>query len=110
MKPGKRKNTRAIDWQNIRQRLAQVTAATEEASHLSPERAAAVLEERARALARVPSQGLPKAGLIHVATFALGNERYALDTRYVREVVRFTDYTPIPDSPDFLVGLTNLRG
>jgi purine-binding chemotaxis protein CheW len=104
--PGKR----AIDWQQIRQRLAKATTATEEAAHLSPERARAVLAERARALARVSGRAVPSADLVHVATFALGNERYGIETRYVREVVRFTDYTPVPGTPDFLVGLTNLRG
>jgi purine-binding chemotaxis protein CheW len=110
MKQKQRQRTGAIDWQKTRQRLALATKATEEASHLSPERAREVLEERAHALARVSSVAVPSAELIHVATFALGNERYALETRYVREVVRFADYTPIPETPDFLVGLTSLRG
>jgi purine-binding chemotaxis protein CheW len=110
MKNRQRKGSRVIDWHSIRQRLARATAATEKASYLSPERARAVLEERARVLARAPAQAASSADLVHLATFGLGNERYALDTRYVREVVGFKDYTPIPDTPDFLVGLTNLRG
>src|SRR5262249_11327106 len=48
--------------------------------------------------------------LLQVVTFALAGERYALGIEHVREVVRFTDYTPVPGAPAFLVGLLNLRG
>ena len=47
---------RAVDWAEVRAGLARAGAALEEALHPSPERARAVLEERARALARVPPE------------------------------------------------------
>ena len=43
-------------------------------------------------------------------TFALGTERYAVETEYVREVVRLADFSPVPRAPDFVLGVTNLRG
>src|SRR5205814_1567020 len=48
--------------------------------------------------------------LLVVATFSLGNERYALETRYIREIARFTDYAPVAGAADFLVGITSLHG
>src|SRR3546814_4484079 len=36
--------------------------------------------------------------------------RYAVETRYVREVTRFADFTTVPGAPNFVVGVTNLRG
>jgi purine-binding chemotaxis protein CheW len=99
-----------IDWQDVRARLARATAATEEALRLSPERAKAVLEERARALARAPAQAPAAGAVLEVATFTLASERYGLATAHVREVVRLTDYTPVPGAPAFLAGVVNLRG
>src|SRR5207302_8831124 len=84
-------------------------AATEEADHLPPDRARALLEERARALARPPAAA-PAGDALQVVAFALANERYGIETRHVREVVRLTDYTPVPGAPDFLLGVMNLRG
>jgi purine-binding chemotaxis protein CheW len=49
-------------------------------------------------------------GRIRVVTFALGGERYAIEARYVREIIRITQVTPMPGVPDHFIGLTNLRG
>jgi len=101
---------REIDWQQIRRRLDRAVAATEEALRLSPERARAVMEERARALARVPAEAPRAAEVLQLVVFTLADERYGIETRYVREVTRLTDYTPVPGAPDFLVGVGNVRG
>jgi purine-binding chemotaxis protein CheW len=97
-------------WQQVRQRLARAVAGTEESLRLSPERARAVMDERARSLARVPAEAPRAAEVLQLAVFTLADERYGIETRFVREVVRLTDYTPVPGAPDFLVGVTNLRG
>ena len=101
---------RAIDWQQVHQRLERARQATEEALHLSPERARAVMEARARALAQVPPQAPLADEILELVTFGLAGEHYAIETRCIREVVRFSEYTPVPGGPDFLVGLLNLRG
>jgi purine-binding chemotaxis protein CheW len=110
MKSAPGKLLEKIDWQQVRERLARAAAATEQALHPSPERAGQVLAERARVLARVPAGAASAADLLEVVLFTLGNERYALETRFVREVIRLTDLTPLPGAPDFLAGVTNLRG
>ena len=100
----------SLDWQSVRERLGRATAATESASRVSSERAREIMDARARALAHV-QQAEPDAGeVLEVATFALANERYAIETSFVREVVRITDVTPVPGTPDFLLGVMNLRG
>lgn len=70
----------------------------------------AILEERARALARLPAAEAATAGRLEVLVFALSGETYAIETRAVREVARFADFTPVPGTPPLLLGLTNLRG
>ncbi len=102
--------TGGIDWQQVRARLAKARAATEESGRLSPERARAVMEERARTLARVPPKPPQAAEVLEVVTFGLAGERYAVETRHVHEVVRAAEFTPVPGAPDFLTGLINLRG
>lgn len=99
-----------IDWAQLRERLARARQATEDALQLSPDRARALLAERARVLARVPPRA-PHAGeVLGVVTFSLADERYAVETRHVCEVVRPGELTPVPGAPDVLAGLLNLRG
>jgi purine-binding chemotaxis protein CheW len=110
MKPTQETATGALDWQQVHTRLDQAAQALREALDPSPERRRAILQDRARALARPPVEKPAASELLHVVSFALGDEQYALEARHVREVVRFTEYTPVPDTPPFLVGVSNLRG
>jgi purine-binding chemotaxis protein CheW len=43
-------------------------------------------------------------------TFKLGDEVFALDIGKVREVLDFTMVTKVPQTPDFMRGVINLRG
>jgi purine-binding chemotaxis protein CheW len=45
-----------------------------------------------------------------IATFMLGETILGVDILLVKEVYRKTDLTPIPDAPEHLCGLMNLRG
>ena len=101
---------RGLDWSEVHARLARAAEATEAATDPSPERARAVMDERAAALARVPSRPPGPSEVVEVAAFLLAGERYAIETRYVCKVVRLTDFTPVPGAPGFLGGVLNLRG
>ena len=43
-------------------------------------------------------------------TFKLDEEIFALDISKVKEVLDFTEITKIPQTPDFMKGVINLRG
>lgn len=43
-------------------------------------------------------------------TFKLGEEVFALDVNVVREILDFTTITKVPQTPDFMRGVINLRG
>lgn len=43
-------------------------------------------------------------------TFELDEEVFALDISKVREVLDFTSVTKVPQTPDFMLGVINLRG
>ena len=98
-----------LDWEALRKRLAAARQATADALTLSPERAQRLLDERAHALARAGEEA--EAGeRIELFTFELEGEWYAVETRYVREVCRPPERTPLPGAADFLTGVVNLRG
>ncbi len=43
-------------------------------------------------------------------TFQLGNEIFAIDVSNVREILEFTTVTKVPQTPEFMRGVINLRG
>ena len=76
----------------------------------SPERARAILDERARLLACAPAERRAPGEVLETLTFSLGREHYAVASIHVREVVRLVSFTPVPGAPDFVLGVMNLRG
>ncbi|WP_436792279.1 chemotaxis protein CheW [Amphritea atlantica] len=44
------------------------------------------------------------------ATFSIADELYAIDVMQVKEVLRYTDITPVPGARDGVLGIINLRG
>ena len=57
-------------------------------------------------------KGGPEEGtkIIQLIVFNLGDEEYGADINQVREIIRTGTITPIPDSPDFIKGVSNVRG
>ena len=43
-------------------------------------------------------------------TFEIGGESYGIDIKYVREIVGLQPITPVPELPDYIRGIINLRG
>ena len=48
--------------------------------------------------------------IIQLIVFHLGDEEFGADIAQVREIIRKGTVTSIPDSPDFIKGVTNVRG
>lgn len=92
----------SIDWTRVRQLVE--AAGSERASD-----ARAVLEERARRLSEVPEPAR-RSEMLEVTSFTRGDERYAIESRYVREVVRFVHHSRVPGCPDYVLGVVNVRG
>jgi purine-binding chemotaxis protein CheW len=99
---------RHIDWSAIHGRLEAVNAAITRGSSPSPEERKRILKARADLLARQPGKGQDRE-TIEVVEFMLANERYGIESSYVREVYPLRDYTPLPCTPSFVLGLLNLR-
>lgn len=50
------------------------------------------------------------AGTGKYLTFALGQEEYGLEILKVREIIGYMDITSVPQTPDYVKGVINLRG
>lgn len=48
--------------------------------------------------------------VLQFVTFTLNNEQYAVDILNVQEINRITEITKVPNSPDYVEGVINLRG
>lgn len=51
-----------------------------------------------------------QAELLQLVSFYLGNEEFAMEILKVQEIIRMVDLTRVPNSPDFVEGVINLRG
>ena len=69
-----------------------------------------ILRARARALARVPESPPVAGAALELLEFSLAQERYAVESRFVREVCPLKELTPLPCTPPFLLGIVNVRG
>jgi purine-binding chemotaxis protein CheW len=99
-------------WQNRgHEALTPVSTNTARSRGSTPEEAEAkrILQERARLLAQEPPPA-PTGEVIEVVEFVLGNEHYGVASTLVREVYPLKDFTPLPGTPDFILGLMNVRG
>jgi len=45
-----------------------------------------------------------------LVTFYLGHEEFGVDIMNVRETIRFSEVTKVPQTPDYVEGICNLRG
>lgn len=97
-----------VNGEDVRQRLSGSIRDLSEEKAMSSERAQAILEERARALARTAETREDET--IQVVLFSLSNETYGITTDYVREVQPLQNVSPVPCTPDFIVGVINVRG
>ncbi|MDC0712711.1 chemotaxis protein CheW [Stigmatella sp. ncwal1] len=104
------RKTGGLDWAEARARLERMMEHAAQAGDLSPEKAREVLDARALELARPPLSERAAGDLLEVARFRLGGQMYALATRYLHEVLRAPELTPLPGAPALLRGLTLLRG
>lgn len=66
-------------------------------------------------LARNENNGvIARSAIVDVAhillTFSVGENEYGLDVHQVLEITGVQQITPVPDMPDYVRGLTNMRG
>jgi len=115
-------------WEDIRNRLHAVHISLEKGFEASCEKKTEILRLRAEELAK-PDKGVILVGsslsvgsnlsvgsslrlepTLEVLEFMLAHEKYALELPYIREVYPLKELTPVPCTPDFVLGIINFRG
>jgi purine-binding chemotaxis protein CheW len=49
-------------------------------------------------------------GTVELISFEIGGQEYCIDVRSVREIRGWSPATPMPHTPDYILGVINLRG
>ncbi len=98
-----------IDWNDIEDKLNVTTADHQDGLELSEIDKSRILEKRTQEFA---TELLLEEDVksIDVLTFQLANEVYSIESIYVKEVLAKQKITPIPCTPDFISGVSNMRG
>jgi len=99
-----------IDWKEILRRMEESQLTIERGWAPSPEEKKKILKTRAKALAREQEEKETTEEKIEVVEFLLSYERYAIESSYVREVYPLKEFTPLPCTPPFVLGIINVRG
>jgi purine-binding chemotaxis protein CheW len=100
-----------FDWNQLHRRLEASHTALQRKLTPSAEERQKILYARARVLAgggKAEAKSLRQR--LEVVEFILGPEHYALESSYIREIHPLTEFTPLPCTPAFVLGLVNVRG
>lgn len=90
-------------------RLKRIRTILERGSAITAREKKRILKARAKALAREP-EPTEYGPQIEVVEFSLAQERYAIETIHIREILTLKEITPLPGTPSFVVGIINVRG
>ena len=69
-----------------------------------------ILRERARRLARRPEGEAAEEDLLQIVGFTLAGESYGVESHLVSEVFGLQEVAHVPCTPDFVLGIINIRG
>ncbi|NNG00768.1 MAG: purine-binding chemotaxis protein CheW [Desulfobacteraceae bacterium] len=62
------------------------------------------------AIAKKPAENTAKDRLLQLVGFKIGKETFGVNILMVQEIIRKVNITNIPDCPEFIEGVINLRG
>lgn len=99
-----------INWDELRSHMESSQAALEQGFNPSAEERKNTLRARAARLAVEPEKKAAAKEFIEVVEFLLANEKYAVESGYVREIYPLNEITPVPCTPNFVIGIVNVRG
>jgi purine-binding chemotaxis protein CheW len=100
-----------LDWANLHRRLEASQAALKRKLTPGPEEKRKILRDRARLLAaNSKADATAPRSLLEIVEFVLGPERYGIESSRIREIYPLNEFTPLPCTPAFVLGLVNVRG
>ncbi len=98
-----------VDWVEVHRRMALNQATIDQGLKLGEREKSLILKQRAKILAREPERR-ETADFIDLVTFLVADEKYGVESQYVKEVYALKELTPVPCTPAFVLGITDVRG
>ena len=69
-----------------------------------------ILRSRALAMAIEPEHIRKTSAMLEIVEFVIGGEKYGIESSFIKEVYPLKDFTPLPGTPAFILGIVNVRG
>ncbi|MDW9678030.1 chemotaxis protein CheW [Sinorhizobium meliloti] len=110
MKTPSRPAARPLDWTAVRSRMAAAIEQTEALLEAAQQDSEAQYEERSPRVAVDVSAGQSEEQAVGLVIFVLADRQFALEIRYVCEIVSRVRVSPLPGMPAHACGVYDLRG
>jgi purine-binding chemotaxis protein CheW len=105
------RGTTEFDWAELHRRLDASHAALKRGLTPDAQEKQKILHARARSLAaRGKTEATSPHLILQVVEFVLGPEHYGIESSHIREILPLGEFTPLPCTPAFVLGLVNVRG
>ena len=101
---------RQFDWEDVKNRLSVAQKSLSAADDLNKDQIKSLMAERARRIAQAPEVCLDTSEMLEVVRFRIGREEFAIATQFALALREPKCITPIPDTEDYFLGVTNLQG
>ena len=103
-------NTTDTNWDELRTRIDKAKASMRKRKSLTGLKISEILHNRAEAIAKASETEEDTSKHISIIEFSLGQEKYAIETQYLKEVTGSNQIFEIPCTPYYIYGVINLRG
>lgn len=110
MKTPSRPAARPLDWTAVRSRMAAAIEQTEALLEAAQQDSEAQYEQRSPRVAVDVSAGQSEEQAVGLVIFVLADRQFALEIRYVCEIVSRARVSPLPGMPPHACGVYDLRG
>ncbi len=104
------KTSSNINWKEINEKIKKAKSALKEIQKSGLENTTEILRKRAEAMALSEDQDAKNKRYINIIEFTLGQEKYAIQTQELQEVLNSNQIIEIPCTPSHIYGVINLRG
>lgn len=109
MNPSQQTVDDSARWARLHERMAEFERRLLDGFAIDPEERTARLRERSRQWAGVIDDQAP-ADELEVLRFGISGELYAIASEHVAQVLPLSQYTPLPNTPAYVLGIVNVRG
>ncbi|MGL1891378.1 MAG: chemotaxis protein CheW [Spirochaetaceae bacterium] len=99
-----------IVWSEIHSRIDETRKLIEQGFKPTAEEKKRILAERAEDLASDFRVDHKIEDTLQVVEFLLEKEHYSFEIQYIREILPLNEICLVPCTPDFIVGITSIRG